>query len=1624
MSGSQYAHNILVQPSAILQAICCSFTDSGVPKNLALLRSGLLEVYSIEGEGRDTGLKLIISYQLPPCIRRISHHLDTQTHHDLIIVSSETELIVLDCDTILNKIFIRNRHKLAFPGRIQLLESPDKKFVICWSSVGIVGLFSLCSAVDSTSCTILRGLPAIHELVDVSITASTDVETLADFGLSPATFFFAILWADSAHDIYTQIFALPDPSTSQASMLKEITKKIPIQSQCCFIRPFGRGKFIVIGPSSLFIVSTRTIDSSPILHPCTSPTSLSNVYMLSKESPKSLFLHDKSGLLIEILITDDSKKSISQQSPPVMRYWGLVSSSIYSLLIRSDVLFLCSYSGPSLLLYVDWNKCRHFSFSLKDTIGVSDNLALDNRSIDREDTSTEYRAQQDDSTRAGHQTESIETRTFQHLSLDLLAKNSQLQCSTPLILAQIVHKGPIVDICYIPLRTTGLFEYTYLRLETPLFSCDWSSNKDMDSFSRLPTSTSGQFNDGVRKKRAQFSFPLCSSHSSGQFNSLLNADSINNLDDLIQWAFQQTKYSKVAKSNSNAYNIVPDSQDSTEAAICTISGSGYAGSINFYQRKLSHKFRTLIHLPGVLSISKLSSSMLLLRIYNREYQKFGSIVLHYWYDNEFKFRLIKQLQLPLDLYNFESYPIHPYGDTYEDKCTNSAALILTHSMSSLSVIELDTNSDKFLSTIYSTTIKDLLSSSPLSCFTTEEASTFSQLPSTYFDTVTITSLAVSPNGRNIAIALSNGSIITSRFTSKNRVLEVIKCRRFSISDAFLPHNNQVTFTIYSIAVSDEGCVSVCCLGIPYIFLLDMNLQHILNHSSDCILYLPPRNAHSSSTPHINRSGTDETVKCSLDDNTLSSILSGSPVQSVDDISLLVQLNQGGLCSTMTEAKSSDTRLALCPYSHSSALKLSTPSVLNFVGPSCLIMLSLEGTVHVYTIGKVCVGKDIYFICDKMYTHKFSTGEVIYLSVIKRAELLSDEHHRSDAEVYLSSASKSAVMHISLSKQINVPCEPNPIRNDLSFVSTKLGLQISIYSCVDKFSAILPLTQTGTIQSYNKPSDRAPLGERQNGQRFQRYNLYTQQPRIYISYNLDTQILSLAHRASSTIICSSATLPGLPRRLAHISYHGMLCVGFHSPRPLSSNEKSKHSEFTKTSSVINLNVDQIDEVVPETNTTTFQENAVEHYSYNNITRTFDMLTTKCPKHPTSLGSTGTTCATSTTDSIPEALVTQNSYSALRFFSYNLHPIFTAHLPNNAIISGLQYIPLRDDKLPFIVVGYNLPSTEQADAEDGVIEIYDIKTSYSPKKEHTLELIASFLFSGNTVCDIAPYTNHRIAVSLRTAAVILALVTEKDLAKDDITRDTSGLHFGHSLGKPFMSTEYQLLEVYNCTGPALLLKIGTAYSQMTLLDMLKGITLMSDGLGTTRTVLEQPRLVIQSQLLQRIIPSCVYQMGIDGPILIGDRTGYIHIIKLHNAHGLTVIASHYVGEQIVCFSPAPGRRRECTVVMDKGNTSTQQLIESYPPILYATIGGQIGIITKITHQCSTMFCLVENAMRQKSQICREPDALIDLCTLEKYETLSDDEKRLIVANLLSAKYDGLTTDVLVETIAKVIRFSVPW
>lgn len=69
----------------------------------------------------------------------------------------------------------------------------------------------------------------------------------------------------------------------------------------------------------------------------------------------------------------------------------------------------------------------------------------------------------------GHQAEPIESRTFQHLSSNILASNSQLKCGTPLILAQITHKGPIVDICYVSVRATEPFEYTYLRLETPLF---------------------------------------------------------------------------------------------------------------------------------------------------------------------------------------------------------------------------------------------------------------------------------------------------------------------------------------------------------------------------------------------------------------------------------------------------------------------------------------------------------------------------------------------------------------------------------------------------------------------------------------------------------------------------------------------------------------------------------------------------------------------------------------------------------------------------------------------------------------------------------------------------------------------------------------------------------------------------------------------------------------------------------------------------------------------------------------------------------------------------------------------------------------------------------------------------
>ncbi|EES99403.1 Hypothetical protein GL50581_4630 [Giardia duodenalis ATCC 50581] len=1627
MSGGRYAHNVLVQPSAILQATYCSFTNDGEPENLVLLRSGLLEVYLIEGAAQSTRLEFRTSYQLPPYIRKVSRLLDTQTHRDLIVVSSETELLFLDYDTVLRKIFIKNRRKIDFPGRIQLLESPDQRFIVCWSSAGILSLYS---AAEGASCTILRGLPAIHELVDVSITTSTDTATLTDLGLSTTTFLFAVLWADSAHDMYIQMFALTDPSASQASMLKEITRKIPIPSQYCFVRPFGRGDFIVVGPSSLFVLSAKTIDVTPTLHPCASPTSLSNPYTLATSLPKSLFLHDRSGLLLEILFIDDLKRSASQALPLVMRYWGIVSSSLHSVLIRSDVLFLCSYSGPSLLLYVDWNKCKHFSFSLKDTLGVSDSVAAVRRSADREDhCETASEVFPDDSVGIGHKPEALEPRTFQYLSSSILANNSQLKCATPLILAQITHKGPIVDICYIPIRTTGLFEHNYIRLETPLLSSsELSLNKSTGHFSRLLASSLGHFDNGTRRARQQNSFSPFSGQCTLQFNASTDDTSIANLDDLMQWAFQQTRYSKVIRAKTQAYGaLLSPALFSTESAICTISGSDHSGSINLYQRKFSHKFSTPIHLPGVLSISRFSSNTLLLRICNQDCKKFGSVILQYWYDNEFTMKLLSGLSLPIDLYNFESYPICAYSNSHEFQGTTSSNFVLMRSPSSLSVIELDTDADRVLTVIYSTTIKDFLFGS-LSCSTEEEVSTFKQLPQTYFSTVNITALAVSPNGYNIVIALSNGAIITSRFILKDHTLEAIRYKRFSVSDAFLPHNSQVTFNIYSIAVSDEGCVSVCCLGVPYVFLLDMDLRHILDHPSGDFLYIPPCNGYSSSD-HVDHSGTEESIRGAQEDNTLSNILAGSSIQAIDDIALLVQLNPTDKHNYVTESECGDIRFAACPYSHNAALKLSTPTELKFVGPSCLVMLSLDGTVHIYAIGKACIGKQVYFICDRMYNYKFSYGETVYLSILKQAESLKDAIYQENAELYLSSKSRNAIMYISLSQQSNVSLglkphspsravnkahEPNSAGNALSFVSEKMNIFIKIFTCVDKFSAILPLSQVKSIPPHNKPFNRAQLIGHHNEQKC---NLHCPWSNSYIVYNIDKQSLSLAQRIPSAITCSSTLLPGLPRRLAHIAYYGMLCVGFHSLRPLSSGKEAKdpatRAEINKTSSVVNLKTGDIAEGADELSIPAFQESPVEHYSYSNVTRTFDMLTANYPKCPISMGT------------IPEALVSQSSYAALRFFTYNLHSTFTVPLPDNAIISGLQYIPLRSDKLPFIVVSYNLPSTEQVDAEDGFVAVYNIKTLYSPKEEYTLELVANFLFSNNTVCDIAPYTNHRIAVSLRTAAVILALITEKDLAKEDISKDTSGLYFGQSMGKPFMSTEYQLLEVYSCTGPALLLKLGTAYSQMTLLDMLKGVTLMNDGLGLACTALDQPRLVIQSQLLQRMIPACIYQTGIDGPILVGDRAGYIHIIKLHSSHGLKTIVSHYVGEQVVCFSPAPGCRGEsATIAASKAHASEPQLVEPYPPILYATIGGQIGVIIKVTEQCSTLLRLVENVMQQKGQAHRDSDALIDLCALERYKCLDEDEKQLIVASLLSAKFDGLTTDVLAETIGKTVEFAAPW
>lgn len=73
---------------------------------------------------------------------------------------------------------------------------------------------------------------------------------------------------------------------------------------------------------------------------------------------------------------------------------------------------------------------------------------------------------------------------------------------------------------------------------------------------------------------------------------------------------------------------------------------------------------------------------------------------------------------------------------------------------------------------------------------------------------------------------------------------------------------------------------------------------------------------------------------------------------------------------------------------------------------------------------------------------------------------------------------------------------------------------------------------------------------------------------------------------------------------------------------------------------------------------------------------------------------------------------------------------------------------------------------------------------------------------------------------------------------------------------------------------------------------------------------------------------------------------------------------------------------------------------------------------------MLCLAESAMQQKGRARRDPDALIDLDTLERYRHLDEDEKQLVVAGLLSAKFDGLTADILASTIGEVARFAAPW
>lgn len=997
MPNRPYFVKTLVQPSAIIQATPCAFCSPLPARNLVILRSGLLEVYTINGSDASTRLLLHASHTLSGVVTGLGRLKPSGSDRELIVAISDKQAHILRFDLTLSAVLIVETISLPNPVTARLIGPSDGSFLLVSAGTHLYALV----ATEPGNAREVLGVPQIHQLLDWDVCGSDSLG-----------YTLALLWLNTLHETHFRQYQVVLDSTDKGLVrLRPTQQSFLLPSPFTLLRCFSETSFVVAGPQTCFLATTKMKEPTIVQHPWLCPMTLSTHFPTVQGTTPRLLLQDASGLLLEIVPAADPKRE--KELKISLRFWRSVSPATHICALSQHVYFFSSYGNPSVLVYLNWEDAEKVDLSSEQA------------------------------------------------QLIRAVASTPLQTACPQILGSITHRGPVVDSTFVAANHLLMLQYNTVRTET----------STPDVYNRLRcalefTTDTAQMPELVMQSR-QYLYGNSTSFGVGrQYGYQSEGPSSADLGALIMDAYWRLPYSRAVLGFKGRRDVA----DHPSAPIVyTISGCGSQGYLNAYQRQASFTAIDSLTLPGVQALEQLNEDLFLLRVYDKAEKRYGTALLRATVIEDTPRLSLLPPAEEVDLFHSSIYSI---AGTADGVPTERAFLLV---VGRREVIVL--HEETLLPAFPLLTLEDLMARSL--------PGQVASYPRGYIRDLAITGSAVSEDGSRIVLILSNDNLVTCRYDVPFGTLVISAYRRPVVHSSLLRSGFEFSTHPYSIAVSNAGCIAVAFFGLCYIFLLSWELGSLIEYATPAIFELP------QVLPADTEAGHGYTG------NTLISLLSGGSVLPTDDLSALVALRYRDVPYVDLPGDALPPRMALCPYLYDAALSLSPPKSLLFLSPTCLLMTTRSGYVHVYTIGKATLDGKEHFICDAAVMHEFAHGETVLATTLLTGSLTGE------LEAYLRSDTRAAILRVKLNSCLDSYVESRS--TPLQVKSVTIRPNVSIVDCAKQYLNVVRLRDS------------------------------------YLSYDSVKSQLLVLQKHAADLVCSSMAIMGLPRRVTHCAFLNLICV---------------------------------------------------------------------------------------------------------------------------------------------------------------------------------------------------------------------------------------------------------------------------------------------------------------------------------------------------------------------------------------------------------------------------------------------------------------------------------------------------